>query len=125
MTLYIAPASTTTEPPVFTVKPEDLKIKEAAKARLHCAAQGIPTPTLTWLYNGRVVGDRTERQDNNDLVIWNLREKDQGFYQCVASSESGEVQASALLTVELPGNMLPKVQSVIMCEFCAVQVCDL
>ncbi|XP_072020909.1 protogenin B-like isoform X2 [Amphiura filiformis] len=94
-----------TEPPVFTVKPEDLTRKESAKPRLHCAAEGIPTPTLTWLHNGRVVNSdegRTERQDNNDLVIWNIREEDQGFYQCVASNEAGEVQASALLTVELP-----------------------
>ena len=40
-----------TVPPVFTTRPQDQEVTANGRIALECAAEGIPTPSITWKVN--------------------------------------------------------------------------
>lgn len=38
-------------PPVFTLLPEDTEVMTGGRIHLECAAEGSPTPVITWHVN--------------------------------------------------------------------------
>ena len=70
----------------------------------NCQATGTPTPTIKWKKNGKEFrpgfSSRITILANNSLVIRNVREEDEGLYQCHAHSRLGEHVVQAALIVQ-------------------------
>ena len=73
-----------------------------------CAAVGIPTPSITWLKDGRPLqtSDRITITDDGTLIIRDAIPEDVGEYQCVGKSPAGSATAVAVLWGE--GGLLNK-----------------
>jgi len=68
---------------------------------LHCTATGDPTPLQTWTRNGISISDSRFQvlSGGSALMISNVREEDQGPYQCHASNVVGSNSATVNLDV--------------------------
>lgn len=100
-------------PPVFYVKPSNTHAHESMDIVFKCEVRGKPAPTVKWMKSGDVVipSDYFKIVDDHNLQVLGLVRSDEGFYQCVAENEVGNVQAAAqLIIVEpaaTPGGPLP------------------
>ena len=68
---------------------------------LRCTATGDPVPVQTWTRNGAsIVDSRFQIQENGtELMVSEVREEDQGNYQCHASNSAGSSSATVGLNV--------------------------
>lgn len=83
-----------TEPP-----PTSSQAADGQMVPLDCLANGIPSPHVYWYYIGPVWSEHVKNSikndsvyriyDNGTLVIRNVRVKNTGFYECVASNIMG------------------------------------
>ncbi|XP_054254285.1 netrin receptor DCC-like, partial [Indicator indicator] len=91
-------------PPWFLLRPSDLSASETMDVELECSVAGKPPPTVEWLKNGEVVipSDYFQIVGGSNLKILGLVKADEGFYQCMAQNEVGNIQASAQLLVHNP-----------------------
>ncbi|XP_056428755.1 neogenin isoform X7 [Hyla sarda] len=100
-------------PPVFSVKPANTHAHESMDIVFECEVRGKPAPTVKWVKNGDVVipSDYFKIVDDHNLQVLGLVRSDEGFYQCIAENEVGNMQAAAqLIIVEpaaTPGGPLP------------------
>ncbi|XP_063170395.1 protogenin [Candoia aspera] len=89
-------------PPAFVEWPESLTRPRAGTARFACQAEGIPTPKISWLKNGRKIHSNGRiKMYNSKLVINQIIPEDDAIYQCVAENSQGSVLSRARLTVVL------------------------
>ncbi|BES87944.1 IG [Nesidiocoris tenuis] len=95
-------------PPVFTVTPPNMFLRKPGDTiHLTCdALDGSTRPTIVWFKkDGKPLpADRTVMSGGN-LTIVDIKESDQGLYQCVASNEAATISADTELFVE---NNLPR-----------------
>ena len=68
--------------------------------------EGVPPPTISWLYNSRTVSS------SGHLDIPRLTEHHSGAYTCLASSPAGKTSLQFYLTVETPHVELPDIKFV-------------
>jgi len=61
---------------------------------LVCEAEGLPTPSVTWKKNGKVL-----QANITDFIIDDTSEKDTGKYECEASSSVGTVSYTVEVTI--------------------------
>ncbi|PIO05045.1 hypothetical protein AB205_0077640, partial [Aquarana catesbeiana] len=100
-------------PPVFNVKPSNTHAHESMDIVFECEVSGKPTPAVKWVKNGDMVipSDYFKIVDDHDLQVLGLVRSDEGFYQCIAENEVGNVQAAAQLIIlepaATPGGPLP------------------
>ena len=81
-------------PPGFTATPVDQTVHENDEAIFHCTATGNPTPTITWLKDGKTVA-------TGDTWRFSAKRNQSGKYWC--SAENGfdvNINASVLLDVQ-------------------------
>ncbi|XP_073976308.1 Down syndrome cell adhesion molecule 2 isoform X2 [Rhodnius prolixus] len=85
-------------PPRWIVEPSDTNVERNRNALLHCQAQGVPTPTITWKKaTSSKSGDYEEVRDrmytkvfsNGSLLLQNVKEDREGFYLCQARNGIG------------------------------------
>ncbi|KAL7980288.1 hypothetical protein Chor_014617 [Crotalus horridus] len=89
-------------PPAFVEWPESLTRPRAGTARFACQAEGIPTPKISWLKNGRKIHSNGRiKTYSSKLVINQIIPEDDAIYQCMAENSQGSVLARARLTVVL------------------------
>uniref|UniRef100_A0A8C6Y504 Protogenin n=1 Tax=Naja naja TaxID=35670 RepID=A0A8C6Y504_NAJNA len=89
-------------PPAFLEWPESLTRPRAGTARFACQAEGVPTPKIAWLKNGRKIHSNGRiKTYSSKLVINQIIPEDDAIYQCVAENSQGSVLARARLTVVL------------------------
>nr|XP_022917260.1 neogenin isoform X2 [Onthophagus taurus] len=87
-------------PPRFKTKPTDKTQIARQNVEFECSVYGIPEPKVQWLKNGELVNLSEYYQLlGNNLNINGLMLSDTGIFQCVASNEAGNIQASAKLKV--------------------------
>ena len=67
-------------PPSFTSKPGNQTVKEGDETTFHCTATGNPTPTITWLKDGKTVA-------SGDPFEFTANRNQSGKYWC--SAENG------------------------------------
>ena len=75
---------------------------------LHCAAVGVPTPSILWLKDNKLiqVTARVNVSADGTLVIRSAVSQDVGEYQCVGKSPAGT--ATALVVLWGEGGLLNK-----------------
>ncbi|XP_017775727.1 PREDICTED: Down syndrome cell adhesion molecule-like protein Dscam2 [Nicrophorus vespilloides] len=85
-------------PPRWLVEPMDVNVERNRHIALHCQAQGVPTPTVTWKKaTGSKSGDYEEVRDhmytklleNGTLLLQHVKEDREGFYLCQADNGIG------------------------------------
>lgn len=92
-------------PPVILVYPETQAQEPGVAASLHCYADGIPNPKLTWLKNGLDLQPHSSKQlslnaNGSELHIGSVRYEDTGAYTCIAKNEVGVDEDISSLFVE-------------------------
>ncbi|XP_022532413.2 follistatin-related protein 4 [Astyanax mexicanus] len=92
-------------PPVILVYPETQAQEPGVAASLHCYADGIPNPKLTWLKNGLDLQPHASKQlsllaNGSELHIGSVRYEDTGAYTCIAKNEVGVDEDISSLFVE-------------------------
>jgi len=87
--------------PSLLQRPVDTTINESNTAILACAADGNPSPKVTWtrLSSSLPVG-RHVIESSGALIIKEVRPGDDGVYSCRAENLLGQVNASAKLNVQ-------------------------
>jgi hypothetical protein len=76
------------------VPPEDVAVEIGQSASFHCAAVGIPTPTVEWFLG------TTKISEGSTLIVEDVSQARGGStYVCLVSSEAGRVDALAKLIV--------------------------
>ncbi|XP_069483084.1 netrin receptor DCC isoform X2 [Ambystoma mexicanum] len=91
-------------PPRYLNHPSNLYAYESMDIEFECAVSGKPAPTLKWTKNGEVVipSDYFQIVGGSNLRILGLVQSDEGFYQCLAENDAGNVQSSAQLIIPEP-----------------------
>ncbi|XP_021053028.1 hemicentin-1 [Mus pahari] len=87
--------------------PSDVSVLLGENVELVCNADGIPTPHLQWLRDGKpIVNGETERvrvtTDGSTLNIYRALMSDMGKYTCVATNPAGEEDRIFNLNVYVP-----------------------
>ena len=96
-----------TTPPEFILTPSNTVLESGSTATLDCAANGNPTPQITWLKDGATVDllsleiGRFARVGAGSLRITDVRVEDAGVYQCRSENAEDSVDAAAALTVQV------------------------
>ena len=93
--------------PFFITPIRDQHIDIGGTMALHCIADGIPTVLYSWYINGTKLTldiiEATERPrftvHHNSLIITDIKEADQGMYQCAASNVYGTRYSTAQIRV--------------------------
>ncbi|KAI4896760.1 hypothetical protein NFI96_003894 [Prochilodus magdalenae] len=96
-------------PPQFLKKPVSTFAHEAMDVVFECEVTGSPAPTIKWVKNGDAVipSDYFRITKEQNLQVQGLVKSDEGFYQCLAENEVGNIQASAQLVVLDPAAPSP------------------
>ncbi|XP_078604169.1 hemicentin-1-like isoform X2 [Branchiostoma floridae x Branchiostoma japonicum] len=96
--------------PSITKIPGDTKVTKGADIQLECAAEGVPTPMITWTFRGKIL-PAPSVNGYSSLVVRNARKKDEGTYSCVAENTAGRRKVVAAVKVNLPPRVLQKPES--------------
>ncbi|ESP01846.1 hypothetical protein LOTGIDRAFT_172309 [Lottia gigantea] len=94
--------TTAPKSPLITEGPTSLAHKIARHSVLKCEANGYPKPQITWLKNGEKIEFDSRHEvieKKNSLRIFNSREDDSGYYQCIAENKHGWTSALARLQI--------------------------
>ncbi|XP_065083102.1 tyrosine-protein kinase-like otk [Ochlerotatus camptorhynchus] len=85
----------------FTPKPPTSKNLELGSvAKIHCKAQGTPTPSVHWVTEGGRADLPDSVEDVNGTLIFRTVSTDhRGSYTCVASNSQGDISASVQVNV--------------------------
>ncbi|XP_058850969.1 neogenin-like isoform X8 [Acipenser ruthenus] len=88
-------------PPQFLKRPSDIYAYESMDIVFECEVTGTPAPTVKWVKNGDAVipSDYFKIIKEHNLQVLGLVKSDEGFYQCVAENDVGNIQASAQLII--------------------------
>ncbi|KAM8960930.1 netrin receptor DCC [Pelodytes ibericus] len=91
-------------PPMFRNHPANLYAYESMDIEFECAVYGKPPPTVKWTKNGEVVipSDYFQIVGGSNLRILGLVKSDEGYYQCIAENEVGNIQTYAQLIIPDP-----------------------
>lgn len=88
-------------PPSFTTTPVNKTALEGRRETFYCAADGIPSPTITWSKLGGIIAaDRREEPSPGALRIVNLQPEDDGVYICTAQNIRGNRTTQAFLHIQ-------------------------
>ncbi|XP_053128297.1 neogenin isoform X12 [Hemicordylus capensis] len=88
-------------PPEFLKQPSNIYAHESMDIVFECDVIGKPTPTVKWVKNGDVVipSDYFKIVKEHNLQVLGLVKSDEGFYQCIAENDVGNIQAGAQLII--------------------------
>ena len=80
---------------------QEVQCLEGEQVSLMVKATGSPTPTVTWLFNGRKVEDdhSTELGKDGSLVLMSVEMKHAGTYTFTVSNSVGSVEGCTKLLV--------------------------
>ncbi|CAG9865498.1 unnamed protein product [Phyllotreta striolata] len=105
--------------PSFVAQPLPGTYVEGQNVSLDCAANGYPKPVITWLKDGYPIdmNDLDSRfkfaGTTNSLRITNIKEEDDGTYQCRAENKEDSLDASAVIHVQVPPRFIKKPQDIV------------
>uniref|UniRef100_A0A669F2W4 Neogenin 1b n=1 Tax=Oreochromis niloticus TaxID=8128 RepID=A0A669F2W4_ORENI len=98
-------------PPQFVKRPANVYAHESMDIVFECDVSGSPAPTVKWVKNGDAVipSDyfKIIVSEDHNLQILGLVKSDEGFYQCLAENDAGNIQSSAQLIILDPAGPTP------------------
>ncbi|KAM4602802.1 neogenin 1a isoform 1-T1 [Polymixia lowei] len=101
-------------PPQFAKRPANIYAHESMDIVFECEVTGSPPPTVKWVKNGDAVipSDYFKIIKEHNLQVLGLVKSDEGFYQCLAENDAGNIQSSAQLIIlehdiALPSSLPP------------------
>ncbi|XP_047435892.1 neogenin 1a isoform X10 [Mugil cephalus] len=88
-------------PPQFVKRPPNIYAHESMDIVFDCEVTGTPAPTVKWVKNGDAVipSDYFKIIKEHNLQVLGLVKSDEGFYQCLAENDAGNIQSSAQLII--------------------------
>ncbi|KAM9410156.1 neogenin 1a isoform 3-T3 [Pholidichthys leucotaenia] len=88
-------------PPQFVKRPASIYAHESMDIIFECEVSGSPAPTIKWVKNGDAVipSDYFKIIKEHNLQVLGLVKSDEGFYQCLAENDAGNIQSSAQLII--------------------------
>ncbi|CAJ1049277.1 neogenin 1a isoform X13 [Xyrichtys novacula] len=88
-------------PPQFVKRPSNIYAHESMDIVFECEVSGSPAPTVKWVKNGDAVipSDYFKIVKEHNLQVLGLVKSDEGFYQCLAENDAGNIQSSAQLII--------------------------
>ncbi|XP_029353423.1 neogenin 1a isoform X4 [Echeneis naucrates] len=88
-------------PPQFVKRPANIYAHESMDIIFECEVSGTPAPTVKWVKNGDAVipSDYFKIIKEHNLQVLGLVKSDEGFYQCLAENDAGNIQSSAQLII--------------------------
>ncbi|XP_065808801.1 neogenin 1a isoform X17 [Labrus bergylta] len=88
-------------PPQFVKRPANIYAHESMDIIFECDVSGSPAPTVKWVKNGDAVipSDYFKIIKEHNLQVLGLVKSDEGFYQCLAENEAGNIQSGAQLII--------------------------
>uniref|UniRef100_A0A8C4I028 Neogenin n=1 Tax=Dicentrarchus labrax TaxID=13489 RepID=A0A8C4I028_DICLA len=88
-------------PPQFAKRPANIYAHESMDIVFECEVSGSPAPTVKWVKNGDAVipSDYFKIIKEHNLQVLGLVKSDEGFYQCLAENDAGNIQSSAQLII--------------------------
>ncbi|XP_034015789.1 neogenin 1a isoform X3 [Thalassophryne amazonica] len=88
-------------PPRFAKRPSNIYAHESMDIVFECEVIGSPAPTVKWVKNGDAVipSDYFKIINQHNLQVLGLVKSDEGFYQCLAENDVGNIQSSAQLII--------------------------
>uniref|UniRef100_A0A8C3GBR0 Neogenin 1a n=1 Tax=Cyclopterus lumpus TaxID=8103 RepID=A0A8C3GBR0_CYCLU len=88
-------------PPQFAKRPDNVYAYESMDIVFECEVSGSPAPTVKWVKNGDAVipSDYFKIIKEHNLQVLGLVKSDEGFYQCLAENDAGNIQSSAQLII--------------------------
>ncbi|RXM98148.1 Neogenin [Acipenser ruthenus] len=101
-------------PPQFLKRPSNIYAYESMDIVFECEVTGTPAPTVKWVKNGDAVipSDYFKIIKEHNLQVLGLVKSDEGFYQCVAENDVGNIQASAQLIILEHGGAVGSIKTV-------------
>uniref|UniRef100_A0AAY4BJ33 Neural cell adhesion molecule L1 n=1 Tax=Denticeps clupeoides TaxID=299321 RepID=A0AAY4BJ33_9TELE len=110
------------EPPQWAFEPPRSQLATiGSDVHIKCSAKGNPTPTITWMMNGELIGDSptaNRKVFGDTIMLHNVQPNDSATYQCEASNPHGTILANANLLVI---NLAPMVLTNNYLEYSVVQ----
>lgn len=91
----------------FRLEPQHTRVAQGETVLLECGPpKGIPEPTLWWRKNGQKLEVEASKRirivDGGNLAIQDVRQTDEGQYQCIAKNLVG-VRESATAFLKVHG----------------------
>ncbi|KAH8402049.1 hypothetical protein KR009_009485, partial [Drosophila setifemur] len=74
---------------------------DAVIAKVHCKAQGTPTPQVQWMRDAgnSSLPNQVEVDANGTLIFRNVNAEHRGNYTCLASNSQGQINATVAINV--------------------------
>uniref|UniRef100_A0A3Q2DIU4 Neural cell adhesion molecule L1 n=1 Tax=Cyprinodon variegatus TaxID=28743 RepID=A0A3Q2DIU4_CYPVA len=93
--------------PYWKEIPESLIYAPGETVRLNCAADGTPTPTISWTKNGEKISGSNSGNaviaENGSLILNRVNSGDTAVYQCQASNKHGTILTNThVYVIEIP-----------------------
>ncbi|XP_023195302.1 hemicentin-1 [Xiphophorus maculatus] len=91
----------------------DVTVTKGRGVTLHCPAEGVPQPTVTWLKDGRPIEDQHGAKVLNEgrvLQIKDAKVSDTGRYTCIAVNVAGQADIKHDVSVHVPPVITGQVQ---------------
>uniref|UniRef100_A0AAY4BJQ8 Neural cell adhesion molecule L1 n=1 Tax=Denticeps clupeoides TaxID=299321 RepID=A0AAY4BJQ8_9TELE len=99
------------EPPQWAFEPPRSQLATiGSDVHIKCSAKGNPTPTITWMMNGELIG-ANRKVFGDTIMLHNVQPNDSATYQCEASNPHGTILANANLLYQTQCYFRPSVQS--------------
>ena len=89
-------------------RPTDIHSRLEQNIRFECLVDGNPKPRIEWRKDAQLLPEPSDyiRIGDGFLIVEELVQSDIGMYQCLASNEFGNIQASAELFVYKKGETI-------------------
>ncbi|XP_041850026.1 roundabout homolog 2-like isoform X2 [Melanotaenia boesemani] len=99
------------ERPVLVRRPVNQVVMEEETVDFTCEVHGNPSPTVRWRRDeGELPRGRFEIHNGNNLRLFRVKEQDEGTYTCTSENSVGKTEASAMLQVHVPPQIVAKPQ---------------
>ncbi|XP_055902181.1 tyrosine-protein kinase-like otk [Eupeodes corollae] len=83
----------------FAPQPTSKNLELGSVGKIHCKAQGTPTPQVKWIRDFSDQLPETIDDINGTLIFKNVSAENRGNYTCIASNTQGQINATVSIAV--------------------------
>uniref|UniRef100_A0A8C5H529 Neural cell adhesion molecule L1 n=1 Tax=Gouania willdenowi TaxID=441366 RepID=A0A8C5H529_GOUWI len=93
--------------PYWTKEPTSQLYAPGETVRLECQADGIPSPTISWMINGIPISDPRRTLTSGSLILEDVNFGDTAIYQCKGTNKHGTILTNTnVYVIELAPQIL-------------------